>query len=83
MEPGDVVVLIEQSERDQPPIGTVGTITELYSAIGGPAAYMQWDCDNPKQYRDRALLRHLKLCDEPELDESDANLDVLFGGVAV
>ena len=44
LEPGDTVVLIEQSERNQPPIGTIGIITELYFAVGGAAAYMKWDC---------------------------------------
>lgn len=84
MEPGDMIVLIRQQYSTyQPPIGTVGIITELYSAVGGPAAHIQWDCEDPDRYGDRALLSWLELCDEPDLDESDANINVLFGGVTL
>ena len=81
LEPGDTVVLIEQSERAQPPVDTTGVITELYTAMGGPAAVIQWDIEDADKYRDRALLRHLRLVNEPDLGESDASLDILLGGV--
>lgn len=78
LEPGDTVVLIEQSEKAQPPVDTTGVITELYTAMGGRAAMIQWDIENACKYRDRALLRHLRLVNEPDLGESDASLDVLL-----
>lgn len=78
LKPGDTVVLIEQGERAQPPVDTTGVITELYTAMGGPAAVIQWDIEDADKYRDRALLRHLRLVNEPDLTESDAELNVLL-----
>lgn len=42
-EVGDRVILTRRSNCTQPNIGTVGTITCLYDAIGGPAAMVRWD----------------------------------------
>lgn len=78
LEPGDTVVLIKQSERTQPPVDTTGVITELYSAIGGNAAVIQWNISDAGRYRDRALLIDLKLIEETELTESDAELSILL-----
>lgn len=79
---GDVVTLVEQNERLQPPAGTVGTITSFFNAMGGPAAYIDWDC-NAKYGHNRALLKHLMLHEIPEIEESNESVDILFGGVVV
>lgn len=80
---GDVVTLVEQNERLQPPAGTVGEITSFFNALGGPAAYISWYCGSAKYGHNRALLKHLSLREIPEIEESNESLDILFGGVVV
>ena len=81
---GDSIELIRSNHGD-PPIGSIGLITKLYEAFGGPAAQITWDDKPPKGVRwgNRVLLENVKLVDPPEIDESDISLDILFGGVAI
>ena len=81
---GDSIVLVSKSASSNPPEGTTGAILKLYNAFGGPAAEIKWD-DIPevnKVFSNRVLLKHIKT-NEVEIEESDANMSVLFGGLAV
>lgn len=82
---GDTVVLDKQSHGDNPPVGTIGVISDIYEAMGGTAARVDWDVEarSNKMWEERVLLKHLSIQEPPEINESDASLDVLFGGAVV
>lgn len=78
---GDSIVLVSKSASSNPPEGTTGTILKLYNAFGGPAAQIKWD-DIPEGnevFSNRVLLKDIKT-NEAEIEESDTNMSVLFGG---
>ena len=79
---GDTVVLDKQSHGDNPPVGTIGVISDIYEAMGGTAARVDWDVESRanKMWEERVRLKHLSFHEPPEINESDASLDVLFGG---
>lgn len=79
---GDTVVLDKQSHRDNPPVGTIGVISDIYGAMGGTAARVDWDVESRanKMWEERVLLKHLSFHEPLEINESDASLDILFGG---
>ena len=79
---GDTVVLDKQSHGDNPPVGTIGVISDIYEAMGGTAARVDWDVESRanKMWEERVLLKHLSFHEPPEINESDASLDVWFGG---
>lgn len=85
MSVGDTVILDKQSHGDNPPVGTIGVIADIYEAIGGTAARVDWDVEyrSDKMWEERVLLKHLSIQEPPEINESDTGLDVLFGGVTV
>ena len=79
---GDYVVVIK--DLDYPSNlqkGDIGHIKKFYGAMGGRAAFIILDDGSEHPI----LLKDVELCEEPtqDIDESDASLDVLFGGVAV
>lgn len=75
---GDSIVLISKSASSNPPEGTTGTILKLYTAFGGPAAQIEWD-DGNEVFSNRVLLKDIKT-NEAEIEESDTNMSILFGG---
>lgn len=79
---GDTVVLDKQSHGDNPPVGTIGVISDIYEAMGGTAARVDWDVESRanKMWEERVLLKHLSFHEPPEINESDESLDVLFVG---
>ena len=80
-EVGDCVELVNKSVSNNPPVGTKGLISSLYTAMGGPAAQIAWfGPPDGSIWNDRAFLKDLKSM-ETEIDESDESLDVLFEGM--
>lgn len=80
---GDRVELVRQFVDDDPPVGTTGTIERLYESSVGETAAMKWDgkYGDTARYFYRAPVCNLRPVNEPEINASDASLDVLFGGV--
>ena len=82
---GDNIEVVTQGSSSCPPPGTVGTISSIYEAFGGPAAKVDWTDKPPAgvKWGNRILLSNIKLVDHHEIDESDVPIDALFGGVVV
>ena len=79
---GDNIEVVTQGSSSCPPPGTVGTISSLYEAFGGPAAKVDWTDKLPAgvKWGNRILLSNIKLVDNHEIDESDEDFDILFRG---